>query len=72
VLPVRMQAAVGLVGLLPTWANQREAWHAAGRATGYRVRNARRVRLLEQLLGVGGASGSASEQGPAVAGEGSD
>jgi hypothetical protein len=72
VLPVRLQAAVGLVGLLPTWANQREAWHAAGRATGYRVRNARRVRLLEQLLGVGGASGSASEQGPAVAGEGSD
>jgi acyl dehydratase len=71
-LPLRLQAAVALIGLLPTWANPRAAWHAAGRETGYRVRNARRVRLLEHLLTMHESSGRASEQGVAVAGEGGD
>lgn len=50
VLAMRDQAAVALLDLLPTWADQREAWRSAGREKGYRVRNARRLRLLEHLL----------------------
>lgn len=50
VLPMRDQAAVALLGLLPTWADQLEAWRTAGREKGYRIRNARRLRLLEHLL----------------------
>lgn len=50
VLPMRDQAALALLGLLRTWADQRDAWRAAGREKGYRVRNARRLRLLEHLL----------------------
>ncbi len=49
-LPLSLQAAVTLIGLMPTWAAQRGAWQAAGRATGYAVRNRRRVALLERLL----------------------
>ncbi len=49
-LPLPLQAAVALIGLMPTWAAQRDAWQAAGRTTGYGVRNRRRVALLEQLL----------------------
>ncbi|HSK94907.1 MAG TPA: phosphotransferase [Candidatus Angelobacter sp.] len=51
-LSMREQAAIALIGLLPTWAGQQRDWHDAGRQAGYRVRNRRRLRLLEALLEV--------------------
>jgi hypothetical protein len=72
VLPIRQQAAVALIGLLPTWAGQREAWHAAGRETGYRVRNARRVRLLERLLAISEPTANGSDPGGLLAAADSD
>ncbi len=50
IAPLREQAAISLLGLMPTWARQGESWKQAGRGEQYRTRNARRLALLEHLL----------------------
>lgn len=49
-LPLHLQAAAAVIGLMPTWAAQRDAWQRADRARGYAIRNRRRVALLERLF----------------------
>jgi len=50
IAPLREQAAISLLGLLPTWARQGEPWKRGGRGEWYRTRNTRRLALLEHLL----------------------
>ncbi len=50
IAPLREQAAISLLGLMPTWARQGKSWKGAGHGEGYRTRNARRLALLEHLL----------------------
>ncbi|MBA4169331.1 MAG: phosphotransferase [Chloroflexi bacterium] len=50
IAPLREQAAISLLGLMPTWARQGKSWKRAGRGEWYRTRNARRLALLEHLL----------------------
>lgn len=49
---IEQQAAIAMLALLPTWARQARSWQAGGRASHYRVRNRRRLQLLERLVEV--------------------
>lgn len=50
VLAMRDQAAVTLLSLLPTWADQLEAWRSAGREEGVPRSQLPTPPLLERLL----------------------